>query len=113
MEERIRYTLTFSKKGILKYISHLDLVNVFDRALRRARVPVYYSKGFNPKIKLSFEQARRLGDEIEADVLRIYLTRAMSSEALRTHLNNVLPQEIRIHDITQEEATTAAHQKRT
>ena len=88
-------------------------MNVFDRALRRARVPVYYSKGFNPKIKLSFEKARRLGETIEADVFHIYLTQNLAPEVLKTHLNNVLPQEIRIRDITQEETTTATPQKRT
>ncbi|MBN1493920.1 MAG: DUF2344 domain-containing protein [Candidatus Omnitrophica bacterium] len=102
MDERIEYTLTFSKKGILRYISHLDLVNVFDRALRRAKVPVYYSKGYNPKIKISFDRARKLGEEISGDVVRIYLIQEMRIDALIERLNEALPKEIRISDIAQE-----------
>ncbi|MFC1809591.1 TIGR03936 family radical SAM-associated protein [Candidatus Omnitrophota bacterium] len=111
MEERIQYALTFSKKGILKYISHLDLVNMFDRALRRTKVPVYYSKGYNPKIKMSFIGARKLGEEIETDVFRIYLLEEILPNTLKNYLNNELPEEIRISDITKEE-TTSTDKKR-
>ena len=48
---RQRLRLTFAKGEPIKYISHLDLMRTWERALRRAQVPLAYSEGFNPRPK--------------------------------------------------------------
>ena len=50
----MKYRLEFEKKGNLKYIGHLDLQRVFNQIIRRAKIPVSFTEGFHPHIKLSF-----------------------------------------------------------
>ncbi len=57
----------FTKKGEAAYISHLDLQRVMARALRKSRLPVWYSQGFNPHIYMSFALPLPLGQESEAE----------------------------------------------
>ena len=49
--------------GVLKFLSHLDLLKLFNRALLRANLPVAYSEGFNPHPKISFGPPRGVGQE--------------------------------------------------
>lgn len=58
-----RYLLKFSKEKNLKYISHLDLLRVFQRAFKRAHIRLRYSQGFNPHAKIGFGQPLSLGSE--------------------------------------------------
>ncbi len=69
----IRLRLTFSKSGPLKYSSHLDLMRVWERALRRAEVPLAYSGGYNPRPKLQLARALPLGHSAENEILDIWL----------------------------------------
>ena len=50
----VKIRVEFSKIGVLKYLSHLELIFVIHRAIRRAGIKLYYSKGFNPKPEISF-----------------------------------------------------------
>ena len=54
LEQPITVRLKFRKVGSLQYISHLDLQRTFNRVISRACIPVWYTKGFNPHIKLVF-----------------------------------------------------------
>lgn len=69
----IRLRITFSKSGPLTYTSHLDLMRVWERALRRAGLPVAYSGGFNPRAKLQLAAALPLGHTGDAEVLDVWL----------------------------------------
>ena len=53
----------FSKTGDMRFISHLDLVRLFQRACRRAGLPVAVTKGFSPRLKISILKALKLGVE--------------------------------------------------
>ncbi len=55
--------ISYSKTGEAKYFGHLELVNIFLRAIRRAKIPVKYSKGFHPKPKIAFEDPLPIGME--------------------------------------------------
>ena len=57
----MRIGLEFEKKDTAKYISHLDLQRAFQRAIRRSKLPVALSSGFNPHYKVSFASALALG----------------------------------------------------
>ena len=58
-QQRIR--ITFAKGEAIKYISHLDLNRAWERAFRRAGLPLAYSQGFNPKPKVGFGPALAVG----------------------------------------------------
>jgi len=104
MSDRIKYEIVFSKKGVLKYISHLDLVNLFSRAIRRSNVSVYYTQGYNPKIKISFQTARPVGQEICEDTATIFLKENLPTHDVKEIFSCAFPEGIIIHDIKKDQA---------
>lgn len=88
--------LAFSKKGMIKFISHLDTVRVFTRAIQRAKIPVLWSEGFNPHQKLSIAQPLSVGTESEYEVADLEVEDGTDPEAVKRALNEALPDGIRI-----------------
>jgi radical SAM-linked protein len=88
--------LKFTKGNEVKYISHLDLMRVFQRAIRRTGVPIAYSSGFNPHQELSFGAPLSLGVTSEAEYVDIKLAKAMDVEEIKNRMNSSLPEGIRI-----------------
>lgn len=88
--------MRFQKIGRAKYISHLDLMRCFQRAICRAELPAAYSEGFHPRMLTVFAAALPLGLTSCAEVLELGLTQALSGESVRQRLNQVLPEGIRI-----------------
>lgn len=64
-----RYFLTFSKQGMIRFTSHLDMLRLFERAFKRASIPLEYSRGYNPHPRMSFAQPLPLGYSACAEVL--------------------------------------------
>ncbi|MCG0288314.1 MULTISPECIES: TIGR03936 family radical SAM-associated protein [Streptomyces] len=87
--QRIR--LRYTKRGRLRFTSHRDFQRAFERALRRAEVPMAYSAGFTPHPKVSYANAAPTGTGSEAEYLEIQLTEARDPEKLRALLNESLP----------------------
>lgn len=87
----MRLRVTFSKGGPLTYTSHLDLARVWERALRRARIPLAYSQGFNPRPKLQLAAALPLGHTGEAELLDVWLERPVAADRFARALGPVLP----------------------
>src|SRR5215470_2358782 len=69
--QRIR--LRYTKRGRLRFTSHRDFQRAFERALRRAEVPMAYSAGFTPHPKVSYANAAPTGTGSEAEFLEIAL----------------------------------------
>ena len=88
--------IRFSKKGEMKYISHLDLMRLFSRALRRSNIPVSVTKGFNPHLKISIERALKLGLESDNEIGYFSLEKYVEPEELIKDMNEQLPHGIRI-----------------
>ncbi len=88
--------LTYSKGEEVRFIGHLDLVRAFYRAVRRAELPVVYSQGFNPKPKISFGPALKLGMTSEDQTLTLCLERTLSQDEIKEKINAVLPEGIRV-----------------
>ena len=65
----IRYRITFSKFGPLRYISHLELQRVWSRVLLRAKIPLTYTQGFHPTIKMGVAWPLPLGWTGEAELI--------------------------------------------
>lgn len=89
----------FAKKGDMKYISHLDLVRLFQRAARRADIPVALSKGFSPRPKIRFKRALKLGLESEAEEAVFELSSSVSLEGFRSGLQRQFPEGIVIKHV--------------
>ncbi|HEV7204850.1 MAG TPA: TIGR03936 family radical SAM-associated protein [Jatrophihabitans sp.] len=94
--QRIR--LRYAKRGRLRFTSHRDFARAFERALRRAEVPMAYSAGFSPHPKISYVGAAPTGVASEAEYLEIGLARAVDPAALREALDAVLPDGIDIDE---------------
>ncbi|MEV0978108.1 MULTISPECIES: TIGR03936 family radical SAM-associated protein [unclassified Streptomyces] len=87
--QRIR--LRYTKRGRLRFTSHRDFQRAFERALRRADVPMAYSAGFTPHPKVSYANAAPTGTGSEAEYLEIALTARRDPEQLRVLLDESLP----------------------
>ncbi|RLC90008.1 MAG: hypothetical protein DRI77_15155 [Chloroflexi bacterium] len=97
----MRLRVTFSKGGVLAYTSHLDLVRVWERTLRRARLPLAYSGGFNPRPKLQLAAALPLGHTGGAELLDIWLDESLPVENFARALAPVLPDGLLVSQVRQ------------
>ncbi|MDA3940734.1 MAG: TIGR03936 family radical SAM-associated protein, partial [Spirochaetia bacterium] len=91
------YLLEFSKKGKAVYLSHLNILNVFSKTLRRSGVKIKYTQGYNPKPKIEFAHPISLGIESDVEVLSITLSSDISENELLTQMNNNLPKGIKVN----------------
>lgn len=83
----------------MKYISHLDLLRLFQRAARRAEMPLVYSKGFSPRPKISFKRALKLGVESESEEATFQLNSRLDPEDFTDRFQAQLPEGITIKHI--------------
>jgi hypothetical protein len=88
LPNKIRFK--FSKTGCYKYFSHLDIISIISRAIRRAKISVKYSEGFNPKPKMSFGPPTSLGIESYAEYGDIILADDLEPEDFLIRLNDAL-----------------------
>jgi len=94
-----RLRLRFGRGPELKYITHLDLMRLWERALRRASVPVVYSQGFNPRPLLSIAAPLPVGVTSGGELMDIFLERRISSSAFIKAVSHQLPCGIEISEI--------------
>jgi radical SAM-linked protein len=92
----VRYRVKFTKMGRFRFLSHLDLMTLFQRAAARARVPIVFSQGFNPHAKISFGPALSVGVESTSEYLDLETTRNVEPQEIKKALERVLPEEIGI-----------------
>lgn len=97
----MRLRITFSKSGPLTFTSHLDLMRVWERALRRAGVPLAYSQGFNPRPRLQLAAALPLGHTGGAELLDVWLEKLLSVSDFTKALIPVLPNGLMVHQVHQ------------
>jgi radical SAM-linked protein len=86
--QRIR--IRYAKRGPLRFTSHRDFARAFERALRRAGVPIAYSQGFTPHPKISYASAAPTGVASEAEYLEIGLQARVDPGQVRTALDAAL-----------------------
>lgn len=87
----MRIFARLEKGAEVRFVSHLDMQRLIQRALRRAGVPMEYSNGFNPHPQLSFATALPVGQTSCAEWVDVRLTSDMSSDELMMRLNATLP----------------------
>lgn len=93
---KIRVRIKFTKTGEIKYISHLDLLRLLIRAIRRAKIPIAMTEGYSPHPSISFSPALAVGISSQAEYADIDLYRPLKLEELSSNLNKVLPAEIKV-----------------
>ncbi len=84
-----RLRLDYSRQESLRYLSHLDFIKVLGVVLRRARLPLAWSQGFNPQPKVQFAPPLSLGMGGAAELLDIMLVRPLTPMAALKRLNGV------------------------
>lgn len=90
----------FSKTGRAKYISHLDLSSVIIRAMKRTRLPIWQTEGFNPRTYVTFMLPLSLGQEGLHEAMDFRLTEDVPYGEVKERLNAALPADIRVTEIT-------------
>ena len=93
----------FSKTGTARYISHLDLNRCMSRAFHKAKLPLWYTEGFNPHVFLTFAAPLSLGFEGRHESMDIRLIEDMPYPELIEKLNAGLPHDIRVWAVTEPE----------
>nr|WP_317357017.1 TIGR03936 family radical SAM-associated protein [uncultured Tyzzerella sp.] len=86
-----KYRLKFSKTGKIKYTGHLDLLKMFQRAIKRANLPISYSQGFNPHQIMSFAIPLPLGMESEAEYIDMQFDENIEPNFIKDTLNKNMP----------------------
>ncbi len=93
-----KFDVLFSKLDRARLFGHLELATIVERAVKRAGLVVKYSQGFNPSMKISFENALPLGMESEEETLFIFLERGTRPDQIKDALNKALPTGLNVLD---------------
>ncbi|MFC1883706.1 TIGR03960 family B12-binding radical SAM protein [Thermodesulfobacteriota bacterium] len=100
---RWKYSLTFTKMGPSRFLSQLELANVFSRAFRRAQLKLAYSEGYHPMPKISFLTALPVGTESMDETVNLELLEKADPLTLKEKISQQMPRgidviRIKIHD---------------
>ncbi len=93
------YHIVYERSESVKYVSHLDFVRMFGRAIRRAEIPIAYSEGFNPHPLLTFALPLPVSHTSECEILEITLAEELSPQEIMDRLNKALPLGVRITEV--------------
>ncbi len=91
-----RMRLRFAKDGAMRYLSHLELLTVFTRAVSKAGVPILFSQGFHPHPRFSFATATSVGVESVAEYMDMMVEDGIPAAEVQGRLNAVLPAGLKI-----------------
>ncbi len=97
----MRIQIDFIKQGSLRFISHHNLMKLFERAIRRAEIPIKMSEGFNPRPKIAFPLALSVGIKGIDEKLELELCEHMQVSEIKSRLKKQLPQSIQITSVDQ------------
>lgn len=89
----------FSKRDRAKYISHLDMTRLFQRAVRRTGITMWYTEGFHPHLYMTFSLPLSLGIESDCESVDMRLVDEISLEGVKERLNATLPQGVAVCDV--------------
>jgi radical SAM-linked protein len=88
--------LTYAKRGRARFISHLELIEVFDRACRRGRLPLAFSQGHRPAPRLRFSPGLPVGAESDCEVIDIDLSETLAPATVGERFGAHLPEGLHI-----------------
>lgn len=88
--------IKYRKGEAVKFISHRDLMRAFHRALRRTGLPISYSQGFNPHVKISWGNALKVGVSSDAEFAELNFEGWVKPREAQEKLNQELPEGLEI-----------------
>lgn len=91
--------LKFEKDDCVKFVSHLDLIRVFDRAMRRAGLPMGYSQGFNPHPLMTFAHPLGVGVASCGELMEMTLAERVEPEIFKLRLNEKMPEGFKVVEV--------------
>lgn len=94
-----RYRLEICKGEEVRFISHLDFMKAFERALRRAKIPVAFSEGFNPHPKIAFASALPVGVTSACELVDLELQEELPAAEVKQRLEKALPPGIKVNAV--------------
>jgi radical SAM-linked protein len=94
-----RLRVRYAKRGRLRFTSHRDFSRAFERAVRRANLPIAFSSGFSPHPRISYANASPTGAASEAEYLEIALVEERDPASVRTALDAALPPGLDVIDV--------------
>ena len=97
----MKLSINYEKTGVLRFIGHLDVMRYFQKAIRRAKLDVAYSKGFSPHQIISFAAPMPLGMTSSGEYFDGEFESVTSAPDMIKRLNAVMAEGIRVLDITQ------------
>lgn len=106
-----KYRLKFSKRDNLKYIGHLDLITIIQRTIKRGKIPIAYSQGFNPHQMTAFALPLSLGAQSDSEYLEIVITENMDVEQLKKIFNEHIIEGLKILEVVKLERYEASGAK--
>ena len=87
---------TFSKTGDMRFISHLDLMRLFQRAVRRAGLPVAMTKGFSPHLRISITRALKLGVASTGEEAIFHIDGQIRPQEFADGMNAKMPEGVKV-----------------
>ncbi len=101
-ESKQRWRLAFARDEEARYLSHLDAAHLWERSLRRGRVPVAMSEGFSPRPRLIFGAPLPLGMLAEHDLADLFVSERLTRRDMRLRLEAGMPRGYRLIDLRDE-----------
>ncbi|ARI79474.1 TIGR03960 family B12-binding radical SAM protein [Microcystis aeruginosa] len=98
-ERAQRIRVWFGKIGEIALVSHLDLVRLFDRVVRRAAIPISFTGGFHPGPRISIANALSLGATSSGEIVDFELTKVMDLETFKQQLTTQLPADLPVYQV--------------
>ena len=95
MKTRIK----FSKCGSMRFVGHLDVMRYFQKAFRRAQIPVSYSQGFSPHQLMSFSSPLGIGLSSDGEYMDLTLDQVEDADRIVEQMNEQMNEEIRVRDL--------------
>ncbi len=94
--QKFHFLVRFTKVGRVRFLSHRELMTIWGQAVRRSAIPIAFSEGFNPRPRISFPSALRLGIESEDEILFLHLAQWMRPDEIIQRLSNQLIDGVKI-----------------
>lgn len=94
-----RLRLTFSRQDRLKWLSHLDMMRLWERALRRAEVPLAFSQGFTPHPRIAMALPLPVGAEGESELMDVVVAEPVALPSFIERLRPQLPEGVALHSL--------------
>ncbi|TRT57989.1 MAG: TIGR03960 family B12-binding radical SAM protein [Microcystis aeruginosa Ma_QC_C_20070703_M131] len=98
-ERAQRIRVWFGKVGEMALVSHLDLVRLFDRVVRRAAIPISFTGGFHPGPRISIANALSLGATSSGEIVDFELTKVIDLETFKQQLRAQLPADLPVYQV--------------